>query len=85
MVRSILLALVWASLLFWLVCIGPFAWILRDGLGPRAVESSGWPAVGRFLLSFYWGPVALGLLWLAGLGTVWGMLYEDSDSMDEEE
>jgi hypothetical protein len=36
----------------WLTCVGPFAWLLRDGLGPRAVDSHGWAALGRFLMTF---------------------------------
>jgi len=44
------------------VLISPLAWILRDGLGPSAVESHGWPAVWRMFLCFYWGPILLGLV-----------------------
>jgi hypothetical protein len=46
-----------ALVLFWALAIGPFCWILRDGLGPDAVDSHGPQAVARFLLTFYWGPV----------------------------
>jgi hypothetical protein len=49
-------------LLFWLAVVGPFAWILRDGLGPNAVDSTGWYALARFLMTFFWGPIALVLL-----------------------
>jgi hypothetical protein len=85
MFRPILLTLVWAALLVWLVGIAPFCWLLRDGLGPRAVQSSGWSAVVRFLLTFYWGPIALALLWLAGVEVVWWWLRKDSDSIDKDE
>ena len=54
--------------LFWALGIGPLCWILRDGLGPGAVDSHGAHAVVRFLLTFYWGPVLAALialrLWL---------------------
>ncbi len=59
------LTLVLASLS---ICIGllivsfilsPFAWILRDGLSPSAVESSGLNAARRMFWCFYWGPVTL--------------------------
>ncbi len=48
----------------WLIAAGPFCWILRDGLGPAAVASVGMEAVSRFLLTFYWGPIAAGLITL---------------------
>jgi hypothetical protein len=57
-------------LVFWLTCIGPFAWLLRDGLGPRAVDSHGWAALGRFLMTFYWGPVAV-LLGVLAAACAW--------------
>jgi len=47
--------------LFWVAAVGPFCWLLRDGLGPDAVDTRGIDAVGRFLLTHYWGPVAVGL------------------------
>lgn len=49
-------------ILLWVVAIGPFCWIMRDGLGPDSVESHGAHAVVRFLGTFYWGPVLLVLL-----------------------
>ncbi len=49
-----------AALVLWLL-LGPLCWILRDGLGPGAVESQGLPAAGRFLMTFWWGPVLVGL------------------------
>jgi len=61
--RSVLTTLVNAALLVWLL-LGPLCWILRDGLGPNSVDSSGWQAIWRFLLTFYWGPICLVLLGL---------------------
>lgn len=52
------------AIALWLVAAGPFCWILRDGLGPAAVDSNGMEAVSRFLLTFYWGPIAAGLITL---------------------
>jgi len=41
--------------------LAPFAWILRDGLGPDSVETHGLEAVVRALTTFYWGPIFLAL------------------------
>ena len=43
----------------YLLVVAPFAWFLRDGLGPDAVESHGWTAVMRTLDVFCVGWVAL--------------------------
>jgi hypothetical protein len=51
-------------LLAWVVCFGPFCWILRDGLGPGSIDSHGMQAVFRFAMTFYWGPILVGLLLL---------------------
>jgi len=51
-VHGLLLAALTAWGLF-----GPIAWIVRDGLGPSAVESHGWEAARQFFWTFYWGPV----------------------------
>ena len=48
--------------LLWGLAIGPFCWLLRDGLGPGSVESHGAQAVARLLLTFYWGPVLVALM-----------------------
>ena len=48
-----------AIFLFALVFIGPFAWILRDGLGPASVDRKGVEAMARTFWTFYWGPVTL--------------------------
>ena len=54
-------ALLVAALTVWSLC-GPFAWILRDGLGPESVESGGWEALRRAFWTFSWGPILLGLV-----------------------
>jgi len=62
---SVVRALLIAALAAWAPC-GALAWILRDGLGPDAVESHGWEALVRCFWTFHWGPV----LALLGLMTV---------------
>jgi len=44
------------ALIAW-VAVAPLFWILRDGLGPDAVDSEGATALGKFL--FGWGVPAL--------------------------
>ena len=39
--RRAIAAVLDALLLFWTLAIGPFCWLLRDGLGPDAVDSHG--------------------------------------------
>ena len=56
-----LLVLLQAAFICWIM-LGPFAWILRDGLGPDSIESHGWDALWRALSFLYWGPVFLALL-----------------------
>jgi hypothetical protein len=43
----------------------PFAWILRDGLGPESETTTGLAAIARTLTTFYIGPV---IFLLAALG-----------------
>ncbi len=48
-----------------LVCFSPFAYLLRDGLGPDASErSEGLEALGRTLDNLYYGWLLLGFLLL---------------------
>ena len=54
-----------------LIGVAPFAWILRDGLGPDAVASSGWVAVVRWFWTFWVGPVLSGLVALVVAGRWW--------------
>jgi hypothetical protein len=59
--RQAVAGAVYAVTLVWVAAVGPLCWLLRDGLGPGAVDSHGAEAVGRFLLTFGWGPTALAL------------------------
>ena len=52
-------------LFFTVIGLLPFAWILRDGLGPDATTSGGMQAVSRFCMTFYSGPILLVLIVLA--------------------
>jgi hypothetical protein len=70
--RQAIAAVLDALLMFWALAIGPFCWILRDGLGPGSVDSHGWYAVARFLMTFYWGPTLALLLALRLLVRRWG-------------
>ena len=60
-IRMISVASVVANSLLGLVIIAvvPFAWLLRDGLGPNAVESAGMEALARCFMTFYTGPVVI--------------------------
>ena len=51
---------IFAGLFIALVLFGlPFAWILKDGLGPDMVGSSGLESIRRWLMTFYIGPALL--------------------------
>ena len=65
--RGTIQALLVAGLTVWSMC-GMFAWILRDGLGPDAVESDGWEALTRFFWTYYWGPI---FILLAAAAMLW--------------
>jgi hypothetical protein len=60
--RVIIESILNGMILFWGLAIGPFCWILRDGLGPDATDSQGVDSILRFLMTFYWGPVLLSLV-----------------------
>ncbi len=49
---------------FAVVGVLPFAWLLRDGLGPDSVSTTGLAAVSKAFMSFYIGPVILLLVLL---------------------
>jgi hypothetical protein len=51
-------------LLFAITILVPFAWIMRDGLGPDSATSSGIQAIFRCFMTFYSGPtvIVLGVL-----------------------
>jgi hypothetical protein len=61
MLRTIAVGVLGGLLLFW-VLIAPLCWVVRDGLGPNAVDSHGLHAVTRFCFTFYWGPVFAALI-----------------------
>ncbi len=58
-VSTILLVLAGSLLVFLVFCMGPFAWLLRDGLGPDSTASAGWDAVTRTFWCLYWGPATV--------------------------
>ena len=41
------------------LCLLPIAWIIRDGLGPSSVESTGYEAIIRCFKTFYIGPILI--------------------------
>ena len=49
--RQAVLAALDGLALIWGLAVGPFCWLLRDGLGPGSVDSHGAHAVARFLLT----------------------------------
>lgn len=55
---NVLKAVLVGGLVCW-VAAAPLVWILRDGLGPDMVESSGFRSAYKFLLG--WGVPALAL------------------------
>jgi hypothetical protein len=57
--RNALLIFVDVTLGFLIVCILPFAWILKDGLGPGMVPATGISALWKFFMTFYVGPAIL--------------------------
>jgi hypothetical protein len=48
----------------------PFAWTLRDGLGPNAVTSHGFFAVKRALMAFHVWVLPVSAIWLHSVRTV---------------
>ena len=47
------------GLLVSVLCFLPIAWIIRDGLGPSSVESTGYEAILRCFKTFYVGPILI--------------------------
>jgi hypothetical protein len=47
------------GLLISILCLLPIAWIIRDGLGPGSVESTGYEAILRCFKTFYIGPILI--------------------------
>lgn len=67
MMRRIMQVLVDALLVFAIIALLPFAWLMRDGLGPDSSTSLGIQAVSRCLMTFYSGPILVVLIVLAVL------------------
>ena len=63
--KTLIRSLINGLLIFTVTALLPFAWILRDGLGPNATTSEGMHAVSRFFMTFYSGPTLLVLIVLA--------------------
>lgn len=63
-----------------LFIVVPFAWMLRDGLGPDSTTSTGLQAVWRCSITFYSGPILI-LLIIAAIGV--GMVRDRSDKTQE--
>ena len=57
--RNVFLVIVDVVLGFFLLCVLPFAFLLRDGLGPDSVTTAGISALTKTLMTFYVGPVIL--------------------------
>ena len=63
--------LVAVALFLWIVAVAPLVWILRDGMGSDAAETSGVDAGGRFLLTFWWGPILAALVVANSIASRW--------------
>lgn len=63
--RKAIQVIVDALLVFAVIALVPFAWLMRDGLGPDSVTSSGGQAISRCFMTFYSGPILIGLIALA--------------------
>ena len=48
-----------------IIALAPFAWIMRDGLGPDSATSTGFSAFNRWFMTFYAGPITIALIGLA--------------------
>ena len=47
------------GLLVSVFCFLPIAWIIRDGLGPDSIESTGYEAILKCFKTFYVGPILI--------------------------
>ena len=52
-------------LFFVIIVLVPFAWILRDGLGPESITSTGINAITQTFFTFYSGYILIGLILLS--------------------
>lgn len=64
------IVLMGCATLFLVFCAGPVVWILKDGMGPDATDSSGLESLERMFWTFYWGPATV-----AAMGMLLGTLY----------
>jgi TRAP-type C4-dicarboxylate transport system permease small subunit len=60
--RRVIQVLADTMLVFTVIALLPFAWLMRDGLGPETTTSSGIQAVSRCFMTFYSGPILIGLI-----------------------
>ena len=65
MLRKIIKIAADAMLVLSVIVLLPFAWLMRDGLGPDSTTSSGIQALWRWFMTFYSGPILIGLIALA--------------------
>ena len=65
MLRKIIQIAADAMLVLSVIVLLPFAWLMRDGLGPDSTTSSGIQALWRWFMTFYSGPILIGLIALA--------------------
>jgi len=63
--RKIIESVVDAMLVLAVIGLLPLAWLMRDGLGPDAVASSGLKAISRCFMTFYSGPILVAVVALA--------------------
>lgn len=56
--RRLLLTAAWVVTIAILVVVGAFIWLLRDGLGPDSIPTTGIAALGRFAHDF-WIPLLI--------------------------
>ena len=66
----LMLTLGWIGLALWAAAC-PLLWIVRDGLGPKSRETTGWDAVVRFSPVLLVGLVLAAYLALAHLAAWW--------------
>ena len=70
-IQSVMLAGSRMAVVVLVVFMGPFAWLLRDGLGPDSITSAGWDALNRMFWCFYWGPATIVALLIFVAARVW--------------
>ncbi len=78
--RKMIQVFVDALLVFAVIALVPFAWLMRDGLGPGSTTSSGMHAVSRCFKTFYSGPILVVLIALAALCHCTGRKKQPEDA-----